>query len=263
MHRLSLAAGCALDTDARGIIEAAAGAGFDSVGLRLSAAHAVTSPGTLQSVASFARSLGVAVHDVEVHRIGQETRASNHPVTDLLDAAASVGATGVLVVSDLASEADTIAEVDRIARLCDDRGLVLGLEYMAWTNPSTPSAALTIARQTGCRVIVDLLHHVRVGAGVAELRSIIEADALAWVQVCDAPRARPGRTDEDLLHEARHTRLLPGTGDLPLTELLAVVPDPSVISVEVQSDVLAAAHHPPERARLLRDAAVSVLTHRG
>jgi len=259
MQRLALAAGCALDTDARGIIEAAAGAGFDLVGLRLSGEHAVALPDQLRSIASFARSVGVAVHDVEVHRIGH----ANHPVIDLLDAAAAIGATGVLVVSDLPSRADTVAEVDRIARLCDERQLVLGLEYMAWTNPPSPMAALAIAQQTGCRVIVDLLHHIRVGAGAADLRSIVDADALAWVQMCDAPLASPGPTTDDLLHEARHVRLPPGTGELPLLELLAEVPDDVVISVEVQSDALTAALDPSARARLLYATSLSVLTHRG
>lgn len=259
MHRLALAAGCILDTDARGIIQAAAAAGFDLVGLRLSGEHAVASPEQLLSVGSFARSLGVAVHDVEVHRIGHA-----HPsVTDLLDAATAIGATGVLVVSDLASDSDTIAEVDRIARLCDERNLVLGLEYMAWTNPCSSAGALAIAQNTGCRVIVDLLHHVRVGAGVADLDAIVAADALAWVQLCDAPLVRPGPTDDDLLHEARHARLPPGSGELPLPDLLMAVPADAVISIEVQSDVLTATLSPVERARLLHASSMSVLTHRG
>lgn len=259
MHRLALAAGCALDTDARGVIEAAAAAGFDLVGLRLSGEHAAESPDELLAIASFAGSLGVAVHDVEVHRIGHTT----HRVTDLLDAAASIGATGVLVVSDVASDVETIAEVDRIARLCDERNLVLGLEYMAWTNPSSPIAALAIAQRTGCRVIVDVLHHARVGAGVAEISAIVQADALAWVQVCDAPLARVGASNDDLLHEARHGRLAPGTGGLPLRELLAAIPDDVVISVEVQSDELTATFGPESRARLLHTSTLSVLTHRG
>lgn len=259
MHRLAMAAGCALDTNAQGIIEAAAAGGFDAVGLRVSGEHAVDGPAELRAIGALARSLGVVVHDVEVHRIGHESR----PVTDLLDAANSVGANGVLVVSDLASDVDTIAEVDRIARLCDERELVLGLEYMAWTNPATPSAALGIAQQTGCRVIVDLLHHMRVGAGVEELRAIVDADALAWVQICDAPLDSVGFTTDDLLHEARHARLVPGLGGLPLLELLAVVPADVVISVEIQSDVLATTYHPNERARLLFDASMSLLTHRG
>jgi hypothetical protein len=60
--------------------------------------------------------------------------------------------------------------------------------------------------------------------------------------------------------EARHGRLTPGTGILPLRALLARVPAAVTISVEVQSDDLLALS-PGERARLLHDAATAVLGH--
>lgn len=252
-HQLALAAGCVIDTDAFGVVAAASIAGFDAVGLRISGPHVVVDADALCAAASDA---GVAIHDVEVHRIGGDADA-----TELLEVAAAIGATAVLVVSDLASVKDSTTELTRLARRCDRLGLTLGLEYMAWTTPSTPRAAIEVASRAGCRLVVDVLHHVRVGAGVDELHSIVAADLLGWLQLCDAPATAPAL--DELVHEARHARLAPGDGGLPLAELLAEIPDGIVVSVEVQSDAMAAEFDVIERARLLHAASQRVLNHRG
>jgi sugar phosphate isomerase/epimerase len=128
--------------------------------------------------------------------------------------------------------------------------VAVAVEYMAWTTPNGPEEALGVARATGCGVVVDLLHHLRVGAGPDELTALVSAGAVAWVQVCDAPLPAP----DDLVAEARHGRLPPGDGELPLTELLRIVPPHLPWSVEVQSDRLASELAPPARARRLAEA---------
>ncbi len=240
-----------LDAGPIDLIDAAAAAGFDGVGLRLSADHDPGRSGRdAASVAAHARRRGVSVDDVEVHRIGTDDGAA-----PLLDAAVVVGASRVLVVSDRGERSATIAGLRDVVAAAGERGLTVGLEYMAWTDPSSPLEALQVADETGCGVVVDLLHHVRVGAGVAELEAIVASGRLAWVQLCDGPSVAP----RDLLHEARHHRLAPGAGDLPLVDLLAVVPPAVPLSVEVQSDALAAGHLPAERAMILAAATGAVL----
>jgi sugar phosphate isomerase/epimerase len=251
---IALAAGCALDADPTALIAAAGAAGFDAVGLRASGDHAVGDPGAVRAVAAAA---GVSIHDVEVHRIGAESSDA----AQLFETAHAIGATSVLVVSDLVMGDDTVRELARLTERCRELGLVLGLEYMAWTHPSAPSAAVDVARRTGCRLVVDVLHHIRVGADVDDLRAIVDAGVLGWLQLCDAPIARPAH--DDLVHEARHERLPPGHGGLPLSELLAEVPDDVVVSVEVQSDRLVAELDVAARAVRLYDASVRVLSHRG
>lgn len=249
---LVLAAGSLLDGDATAVVDAAAAAGFDGVGLRLSGPHAVTDAPALRRRAE---GQGVYVHDTEVHRLG----ADRADPTTIVGCSAALGATALLVVSDLHDHDDTIRRVAELSEVCGRSGLVLGLEYMAWTDPSTPLAAIDVARATGCRLVVDVLHHIRVGAGVDELDAIVASGVLGWVQVCDAPLAAP--PDGDLVQEARHGRLPPGRGELPLHELLDRVPDGVVISVEVQSDALAATAG-VDRARLLHDATRDLLGRR-
>jgi sugar phosphate isomerase/epimerase len=247
---LVLAAGSMLDHPPAAMIDAAAAAGFDGVGLRISnpatAAHAVTDPGVVRRHAD---RCGVAIHDAEVFRIGTDDDPAR-----LVERAAAVGAVAMLVVSDTGVRSETTAGVASLVELADRHGIRVALEYMAWTDPSGPLDAVSIAQETGCVVVVDLLHHIRVGAGVTELRAVVDSGTLGWVQLCDAELAAPA----DLIHEARHRRLVPGAGALPVAELLACVGADVTISVEVQNDALLEVS-PIERASLLHDAARSVI----
>lgn len=248
---LCLAAGSLLDADPFVLADAAAAAGFDGIGLRLSHDHALDAAG-LRRLAAHIGHLGLTVHDVEVHRIG----ASNgDDVGPLVDAAAAVGARHLLVVSDLADNPSgrehTVHRLGTVVERCRSAGLVAGIEYMAWTTPRRSVDAVAMAAATGAVVVVDLLHHTRLGEGVDELRAVVASGRLGWVQVCDAPATAPA----DLLDEARHRRLPPGDGRLPLDVLLAEVPADVVRSVEVQSDAMTARLAPVERAATLYAAA--------
>lgn len=229
---LLLAAGSVLDLEPVEVIEHAAAAGFSGIGLRLSAPYR-QQRSVLETWRQRAEECGVEVHDVEVHRIGSD---DGRQWATLLDDAVAVGAGRVLVVSDLADLDATTAAVGRLVDLAAVRHLEVALEYMAWTTPATPAGALEVARRTGALVIADLLHHHRVGAGAAELIALADSGRLGWVQLCDAPLGPP---EGPLVEEARHRRLPPGEGGLPLDDLLAAVPVATPISVEVQSDRLA------------------------
>ena len=242
-----------LDVDAFALVDAAADAGFEGVGLRMSGPHAVAD---LAMLRQHATDRGISIADVEVHRISVGTNADD--AAELIARAADLGADSVLVVSDLADTATTVAEVASLAERCRASGLQLGLEYMAWTNPCEPIAAVLMAQAAGCQLVVDLLHHVRVGAGATELEAIVDAGVLGWVQLSDAAKPVGPMDHAALLHEARHARLAPGDGDLPLRELLRHVPSDTVFSVEVQSDRLLQIP-PRERAQLLHDSARRVL----
>lgn len=251
-RQLALAAGSVLDQPAAVVIESAAAAGFVAVGLRLSGEHAVRDPAAL---AALTRSAGVVVHDCEVYRIG----ATHVDPAPLLDATAACGGANLLVVSDLD---DRSATVDRLAALVAQArplGIRVGLEYMAWTVPADPLAAIDVAAHAGCVIVVDLLHHLRVGAGVDELDAVVASGRLGWVQLCDARapvRPAPGR--DALIDEARHRRVPPGLGALALRPLLDRLPPGVTISVEVQSDELSRVPG-RERAQLLFDTSVAVL----
>lgn len=253
---LHLAAGSVLDVAPVDLIEIAAAAGFDGVGLRLSHDHAVDAASARRVAAALAAT-GLVLHDVEVHRIG-----SGSDIGALADRAAQLGARRVLVVSDVVGDdalARTQVELGRVVERCGSVGLSVGLEYMAWTTPCSSVDAARLAEATGCVVVVDVLHHVRLGEGPDELSALIDSGHLGWYQLCDAPARGPGVEHALLIDEARHQRQLPGRGELPLQGLLRLMPADMSASVEVQSDDLMCGVGIDERVRLLYVSARTVL----
>lgn len=241
---LSLAAGSMLDVSGAELAACAASAGFSSVGARLSGPHGdLVEPGTLGDV---------RIHDAEVFRIGAGGRPE-----PLIEAAALAGAAHLLVVSDV-DEAATLSALADVSRRCHAAGLVPALEYMAWTCPAHPSHAAAMAAETGCVVVVDVLHHRRVGADADALADIVRRGVFGWLQLCDAPRSAP----TDLVHEARHGRRPPGLGDLDVGDLLSAVPGGATVSIEVQSDELLLVA-PPDRSALLHRQATQALAAAG
>ncbi len=253
-HRqLALAAGSLLDVDPFRLVEIAAQAGFDAIGIR-PAPDLLADARRLDELRRRIDDVGIRVNEVEVLRIG-----SSAAEPDPLIAAANVlGARAVLIVSDIRDVTETVDALGDLSDRCRDAGVIAALEYMGWTTPARPADAVEMARATGSIVVVDVLHHHRVGAAPGDLAAIVESGTFGWLQLCDGPAKAP----EDLLHEARHDRLMPGGGELPLSELLDALDDDALISVEVQSDRLAADHAPDERARRLERAARSVLNRR-
>ncbi len=251
-HPLLLAAGSLLDAHPSVLVDAAAEAGFAGVGLRLSAEHALEPP-ALATLGRQVADVGLVVHDVEVHRIGATTGVPHR----LIDAAATVGARALLVVSDVPDRPATEAALGEVSAACRAAGIQAAIEYMAWTTPATVADALALARSADCQIVVDLLHHARIGAGASELRTLAASGRVGWVQLSDGPATAPA----DLVHEARHDRLLPGEGELPLAGWLGLAPPGVPVSVEVQQDRLL--DRPPrERARALAAAGQRVLSDR-
>jgi sugar phosphate isomerase/epimerase len=257
---LSLAAATTLDAGALATIDVAQLAGFDGCGLRPTAAELGE-----RSVAELGRRLadsGLTLLDVEVIRLGADESAVE-PLR-LFDFAARLGARFVLVVSHHLDAGRSAAELASLADVAAGHELRIALEFMRFTAIPTLASALDVLQRTGrsdVGVVVDALHLHRSGGVPADLRHIPRG-RLAYVQLCDAVAAGPADVPA-LAEEARHGRLLPGTGALPLPELLARL-DPAVpLSVEVQSDELAAAVAPGPRARLAFEHACGTLAASG
>ncbi|RYF53772.1 MAG: sugar phosphate isomerase/epimerase [Comamonadaceae bacterium] len=239
MRTLSLSPLTAIDASPPELVTAAAAAGFDATGIRVCPAANDTDWGLLDPISAMLRETrrrlddtGMQVLDVEVLRI--------HPAKDesealrILDAAATLGARYVLVNGNDPDEGRT---ADRLARICeaaDDRGLRIALEFMVFSEVKTVWDALRLLDKCGsptAGVVVDALHLQRSGTTPGELAGGPSA-RLHYAQLCDGPRALADTSPEALMTEARTDRHPPGTGDFPLTELLATLPPTAPISVE-------------------------------
>lgn len=255
--RLSMAAGSFLDLTAEKMIEVCRGTDdLGSFGLRVSGEHHFDR-GRWAEMRAIIDASGLQLFDVEVHRIGSAPSPHIESVDELVQLAAALGAQNILVVGDTPNRDVVEHEVRRVVEVAADHGVGVGLEYMAWTTPHSVDEARYLAEVTGCSLVVDLLHHTRLGATVEDVSSIVADGVLGWVQICDAGDVVP-RGTEALIHEARHARRPPGSGGLALDDLLAVVPASTTFSIEVQSDELLACDA-VERAQLLTSTARAVL----
>ncbi len=214
------------------VVTAAAMAGFPMVGVRLAPAHPddpspclLTDRGLLRRLSRTLRDHGLRVLEAEVVRLAPDTtgdRFERH-----IETAAELDAAFVLTVNhdpDLGRAADRLAE---LAERAVSRGLRIGLEFMAFTEVKTASAARDLVRRAGhpaLGVLVDALHLARSG----DTPETLAALPLLAAQICDASHAPPA----DLAWEARHARLLPGEGGLRLRAFVAALPPGLPVSVE-------------------------------
>jgi sugar phosphate isomerase/epimerase len=239
---LSLAAGTVLDVEPPDAVDVAAAAGWDAVGLWFDPPS-----WTAARTAAVGRRLaatGLVALDVEPVILGRGA----DPGEVLVDVAGELGVHHVLVASGLAGRAEV---VDRFGALCDRAArspVVVVLEFLPIFSIGTLEAAVDVVEEVAHPnggVLVDTLHLARSGGTPADLGAV--RHLLPYLQLADAV-AEPV---EPLRDEALHGRLLPGTGALPLGEVLAAVPDVPV-SVELRSRPLVAAHPDPvDRARVV------------
>ncbi|HEX5193224.1 MAG TPA: TIM barrel protein [Solirubrobacteraceae bacterium] len=262
-RELALAILAVLDAPPADVVEVAAAAGFDAITLRLGGgnrerpdepeAHPLI--GDTPARRATLRRLqetGLGVLDVEVLRLRPDTDVV--AVRPMLESAQALGARHLLVVG-LDDDHARLAET--FGALCSEAEpyrVRPALEFMRMSSVPTVHDADRIVSAAGHpagAVLVDPLHLARSGGTPADVAPLAAAhpDRYPYVQLCDAPLRAPGYgMTRDLYVEAVQHRLNPGDGELPLRELLDVLPDR--IPIGVEAPVAALADRPPaERAR--------------
>jgi sugar phosphate isomerase/epimerase len=268
-----------LDTAPPDLVTLSREAGFDAVGVRVSAAGPTEEPWPMRPgspmLAETRRRLddtGVEVLDVEIIRLGPETKAADHQA--LYEAGATLGARFINVIADdpdLGRARDTLAAIAAEAR---PYGLRPVVEAMVYSQVRSLADAISVVDGSGGGVTVDPLHLFRFGGSVDQLR-LIDRALLLYFQVCDAPLEppegleRPSRLPrgqsldiDDRALEARAARLLPGDGELPLAEIMRAMPDDIPVSVEAPNQVLLERIGAAEFARRARRAVDALLSTR-
>jgi sugar phosphate isomerase/epimerase len=261
----SLAHLTVLDTTPPELVTVAAAAGFQAVGIRLTATPSVGVPPydmlgdtpLMRETLLRLRDTGLSVLDTEFLRFEPDL-----PVgvpEGFLEASARLGARHVLVMS---AEPDETRTLDRFSDLCDRAaafGLDVCLEFAIYTGVRTIAHAAEFVKRSQRRnasVLIDALHWSRSGGTPAHVATVDPA-LFRYAQLCDAvpemPRDTPG-----LIREARTGRLLPGEGVLPLADLVAALP--ATLPLAIEAPVRATAELPAlERARRAYRALASLL----
>jgi len=240
---ISLAHLTVLDTTPPELVTVAAGAGFRSIGIRLTATPSVGVPAYTEEMLRGGPLLretlrrlddtGVSVLDTEFLRF--EPAEPVGVPEGFLEVSARLRARNVLVMSAEPEESRTL---ERFCELCDRAaayGLQVGLEFAIYTGVRTLAhAAEMVARskRANASVLIDALHFSRSGGLPAHVASV-DPSLLRYAQLCDAGPDMPAASDTSaLIQEARTGRLLPGEGVLPLAELVAALPDTAPLAIE-------------------------------
>jgi sugar phosphate isomerase/epimerase len=237
MNRLSLAHLTVLDASPPDLVTAAAGAGFQSVGIRIvpplpgePVFPLVADRALLRETERRLEDTGVSVLDVEAIWLLPQSRVSDF--LSALEVAARLGASFLLVVGNDPDEGRLIDNFGSLCGAARSFGLKVMLEFISYCAIASLSQARALIDKAGQRnagVLIDALHFFRMSTDPAELASTAP-DALSYLQLCDAPLKAPPR--EQLRDEARTRRLYPGLGELPLRALLQSIPAGVPLSVE-------------------------------
>lgn len=221
------------------LIRVAAQAGFDSVGLRLIAVTETTlgyplmdNSVMLHDTIRAIEETGVTINDIEFVRLAPKFDLKEFD--GFLEAGAKLGARYIVTAPydpDLQRLSDNLSALAEHSAGYD---LVPVLEFFPWTSVPDFQSALKIVEQTGNRsigVLVDTLHFNRSNSRLSDLASS-DPKRLPFVHVSDAP-VKGSYSHEDLLHTARTARLIPGHGNIPITEILSQMPCDIPISFEI------------------------------
>lgn len=244
MNRLSLHHLTMIEAHPLELIEAAAAGGFDHCGIRLVAPRPgdplIDIAGEAETVRQVGRRLkdsGVSLLDIEAIWLSPATAIETLRLP--LEVGASLGAKYVLVVGN---DDDQARLSDNFARLCDlasSFGMTVMLEFITYCSIRSLAGAhdmVTRSDRANTGVLIDTLQFFRSGAQPAELRGV-PPNLLPYMQLCDAPLRGP-ESLEARRHEARTDRRLPGTGELPLGELLCCLPGDITLSLEAPTAAL-------------------------
>lgn len=129
----------------------------------------------------------------------------------------------VQAIGPVTEDADAAAA--GFAGLCDraaEHGLVVGLEFLPFTNIVSATDALAIvegADRLNGGVCVDIWHHVR-GANDLDLIRALPGDRVMGIQVSDGP-LKP--TLEPYYEDCLRTRVPPGQGHMDVAGFLSAV----------------------------------------
>jgi sugar phosphate isomerase/epimerase len=226
-RRIGLAALTCLELAPPDLVSAAAGAGYDCVGLRLIGVPGQVLPKFEQrELEHRLADTGLAVLDVEIFRLEEKTRIQDFEPT--LAVAQRIGATDILVHGADPDEARLIDSFARLCELAGKYGLRANLEPMPWVEVSTIAKAKRILKGTSGAVLPDAIHFFRADNSFEDLKGA----TLRYVQVCDAHPGTP-KDMQEIIRQARGDRLLPGEGALDLRGLLRALPADLPMSLEI------------------------------
>jgi sugar phosphate isomerase/epimerase len=176
-----------------------------------------------------------------------------------LEVLAELGVPRINVVSldpDLHRTFDRFAALTELAARHGIQTVVEPVPGLTIGDLPTALAARDYVGRPDFRLLIDTMHLVRSGSGPADLAAV-DPKHIGYAQLNDTtlqPRL------DNYMEEAMFERMVPGEGELPLMDILSVLPDDIVLEIEVPRRSLALAGVSPiDRVRPCVEAARRLL----
>ncbi|EFC81075.1 Xylose isomerase domain protein TIM barrel [Parafrankia sp. EUN1f] len=142
---------------------------------------------------------------------------------------------GAQRINTVALDPDLNRSVEQFGLLAE-AAAAFGMETTVEPSPGLTigdlPTALYAIRQVGrsdFRLLIDTMHIIRSGSTPDDVAAL-EPDVIGYIQLSDAPLVP---TTPDYMTEAMFERMVPGTGGLPLLDLLAALPRDLPIGLEI------------------------------
>jgi sugar phosphate isomerase/epimerase len=174
------------------------------------------------------RGVSISLGEGFLIRPGKETRDCASDIDTMCEL-------GVRRINMCSIDPDLNRSFDQCATLvniAESAGIETTLEFgpiFAIPDLSTALAALRHVGRPSLRLLIDTLHFARAGLSPKDIAAL-DPDVIGYAQLCDAPLAF---TSSSYMNEARFQRLVPGTGELPLLDIIAALPEDIVLGLEV------------------------------
>jgi len=151
-----------------------------------------------------------------------------------LDIMSELGVKGINTVTlddDLGRSFD---QFGLLAEMVAARGMETTIELAPYLPVGTLEKALAAIRHVGrpdFRLLIDVMHFVRSGSGPEDILAL-DPVIIGYVQLSDT-RIGAEYEYESYIAESLYERMVPGTGELGVPELLKVLPRDRVFGIEV------------------------------
>lgn len=235
MHHLS-----ALDLTAPQLIRAAHAAGFSHVCLFTAPwptddfrFPVVTAGPLLTETRAALDETGLRAFNVDPFMLWPEVDISSYK--EGLEIGASLGATSATVVVGDPDHARAADNFGKLSELAKPFGIHPAVEFMMLSSVRSLDQAVKLVTAGGNverSIAIDVLHLMRTGGTPADVARLDPA-IIGNVQINDGPLTMP---EDRQVFEAMQGRMLPGSGQFPLRELLAILPGNCPISAETPND---------------------------
>jgi sugar phosphate isomerase/epimerase len=150
---------------------------------------------------------------------------------DGLAIGAELGARHATVHSHLADIGQARDALGRLSEIAGKYAIRLGVEFNPFSKVTTLAQAGELIAPLGLGaigIVLDTLHAARSGVRPADIAAA--RDCIDFVQISDGPASidEAGKWEE-----AMHSRMVPGSGELPLAAMLQAFPSALSVSIEV------------------------------